>query len=104
MYSTKPTISYSSLGVDTATMKRAAIYKDAGWDVGNIWFIDEKRDYPRFTPVERGTQLNDGLDTLTTKSKLRGSGKSLKLQFRTEKGKDLQILGYAIDMIGRSRV
>jgi len=45
-----------------------------------------------------------GMDKLYTKNKLRGCGKSLSLKFSTEAGKDLQLLGWALEFDGSSNV
>jgi hypothetical protein len=42
--------------------------------------------------------FNTGYEVITTKTKLRGNGRSLSVQFRSEPGKDLKLLGWTIDM------
>lgn len=45
-----------------------------------------------------------GQEVITTKNKVRGSGKAISFEFRSEEGKDMHILGWAISMEGRPAV
>lgn len=47
-------------------------------------------------PQNSGSDVNNGFDVISTKSKLRGSGKVLSLKFRTEPDKDLHIYGWSL--------
>lgn len=92
-------------GTSTELMQKRDTFESVGWDFGSIWYIQEDEAYPTFLRnTERYVTINNVSDTLVTKTKLRGVGKSLSLEFFSEAGKDLQIQGYALDAIGRSRV
>ena len=45
-----------------------------------------------------------GFSVITTKTKLRGKGKSLSLHFESETGKDMQLLGWSIPFTGNTEV
>jgi hypothetical protein len=55
-----------------------------------------------YTPSGVGDTFNTGDRVITTKNKLRGSGKSLSLYIHSEAGKDMRVLGWAIPMTGNS--
>lgn len=44
--------------------------------------------------------ISYGYSVITTRNKLRGKGRALSLKFRTEPGKDLQLLGWSIELGG----
>jgi hypothetical protein len=60
-----------------------------------------KRNY---IPAGAGEAFDYGWEIITTKNKLRGSGTALKLRFDTEEGKACVLLGWAVDVGGRSNV
>ena len=60
-----------------------------------------KRNY---IPAGAGEAFDYGWEVITTKNKLRGSGTALKLRFDTEEGKACILLGWAVDVGGRSNV
>lgn len=60
-----------------------------------------KRNY---IPAGAGEAFDYGWEVVSTKNKLRGSGRSLKLRFDTEEDKDCVLLGWAMDVGGRSNV
>jgi len=41
-----------------------------------------------------------GYSVITTRNKVRGKGRALSLKFSTEPGKDLQLLGWSIELGG----
>lgn len=51
-----------------------------------------------------GNTFDYGLDVISTKSRLRGHGRTLSLKFETEAGKDCQLLGWQITFTGRGSV
>lgn len=56
-----------------------------------------------YTPADNGA-FNDGDSVVTTKNKLRGNGKSLSLLIESEPGKDLQLLGWTMDMVMNANI
>jgi hypothetical protein len=46
---------------------------------------------------EDGT-LSYGYSVITTRNKIRGNGRALSLKFRSEENKDLQLLGWNIEL------
>lgn len=50
-----------------------------------------------YTPSGPSDTYNTGYEVITTKTKLRGNGRSLSLQFTSEPGKDMKLLGWAIE-------
>jgi len=50
-----------------------------------------------FFPESTGT-FSTGYSVITTRNKIRGNGRALSFKFSTEEGKDLQLLGWNIEM------
>ena len=50
-----------------------------------------------FIPTSTGT-LSYGYSVISTRNKIRGNGRALSFKFSTESGKDLQLLGWNIEM------
>lgn len=57
-----------------------------------------------YIPSGPNDDFNYGWEIITTKNKLRGTGRALALQFRTEPGKDCHIMGWALDVTGETVV
>ena len=57
-----------------------------------------------FIPTGTEDSLDYGTSVITTKSKLRGSGKAISLRFDSEPGKDVILLGWAMNVEGKSNV
>jgi hypothetical protein len=57
-----------------------------------------KRNY---IPTGVGDTFDYGFEVVTTKNKLRGSGAALALRLESEEGKDMHVLGWAVDYVGR---
>jgi hypothetical protein len=57
-----------------------------------------------FVPVGSEDPFDYGTSVITTKSKLRGSGKAISLRFDTEATKDLHVLGWAMNVEGKRSV
>ena len=57
-----------------------------------------------FIPTGTADPFDYGTGVVTTKSKLRGSGKAISLRFDTEPSKDLFILGWAMNVEGKQSV
>lgn len=51
----------------------------------------------QFVPADENDPFDYGFEVVETRNKIRGSGKSLKLRFESEDGKDMQIEGWAIE-------
>lgn len=51
----------------------------------------------QFIPEDENDPFDYGYEIVETRNKVRGSGKSLKLRFESETGKDMQIEGWAIE-------
>jgi hypothetical protein len=51
----------------------------------------------QFIPADENDPFDYGYEVVETRNKVRGSGKSLKLRFESETGKDMQIEGWAIE-------
>lgn len=51
---------------------------------------------PRAEALDIGSNVAQGYDVITTKSKLRGRGRTVSLLFKTEEGKDCRILGWSM--------
>lgn len=51
-----------------------------------------------YIPTGISDSFDYGYDVITTKNKLRGSGLSLRLKFKTEPGKDFYLYGWALDL------
>ena len=60
-----------------------------------------KRNY---IPLGIGDNFDYGFKVISTKSKIRGYGPALSLQFRTEPMKDCQLLGWALPVTGEQQV
>jgi hypothetical protein len=54
-----------------------------------------------YIPSGVGDIFDYGDRVIVTKSKLRGSGRSLSLKISSESGKDMKLLGWAMDVTGR---
>jgi hypothetical protein len=51
-----------------------------------------------YIPQDIGDEFNYGSSVITTKTKLRGNGRSLALRFDSEAGRDLRLLGWSMPM------
>lgn len=57
-----------------------------------------------FIPTGTADTFDYGQKVVTTKSKVRGSGKAISIRMESEAGKDLFILGWAMNVGGKERV
>lgn len=57
-----------------------------------------------YIPTGPSDTFDYGWEVVTTKNRLRGSGRALSLKFTTEAGKDCHILGWGLDIEGGSNV
>lgn len=55
-----------------------------------------------FFPVNPGDAFDNGFSILTTKNKIRGTGRAFQMYFETQPGKDCQIVGWSITANGNS--
>lgn len=53
-----------------------------------------------YFPSGEGDTFDYGWEVITTKNRLRGSGRALSLRFDTEPGKDFYLLGWGMDVTG----
>ena len=56
-----------------------------------------------YTPTGASDDFNYGESVIVTKNKLRGSGKSLSLYIRSSTGKDMKLLGWAVQAVAQSK-
>lgn len=49
-----------------------------------------------YTPTGPDDNFNTGYEVVSTKTKLRGTGRALSVHFNSEEGKDMQLLGWSI--------
>lgn len=66
--------------------------------------IEMYRHKRHYFPVSPADQFEDGNTVVTTKSRLRGSGKALTLKIQSSPGKDLNLLGYNIQVTQSEKV
>jgi len=57
-----------------------------------------------YVPTSVSDRFETGHRIITTKSKLRGKGKSLSLYFKSETGKNMKLYGFVLSAIGGTRV
>ena len=56
-----------------------------------------------YTPTGASDDFNYGEEVIVTKSKLRGSGKALSLYIKSETGKDMKLLGWAVQALAQTK-
>ena len=56
-----------------------------------------------YTPTGASDDFNYGESVIVTKNKLRGSGKSLSLYISSDTGKDMKLLGWAVQAVAQSK-
>lgn len=56
-----------------------------------------------YVPSGAGDTFDYGDRVIVTKNKLRGSGRSLSLKIQAEEGKDMKLLGWAMEVTGNSK-
>ena len=78
------------------------------WDTTTSTFLNQGfqayRLTRRYLPTGAGDTFDYGQNVISTKNKIRGSGKSLTLYFASESGYDMNILGWNIVFTGGTRV
>lgn len=62
------------------------------------------RIHRTYTPTGESDTYNTGDRVITTKSKLRGSGKALSLKISAEAGKDLRLLGWSLAVTASQKI
>lgn len=67
-------------------------------DVSNKWSPEFQmyRYNQLYMPTGTGDKFDTGYEVITTKTKLRGTGRALSIRLRSEKGKDMVLLGWSI--------
>jgi hypothetical protein len=71
------------------------------WEAGGFEAYRYNRPY---LPSGSNDPFDYGLSILSTKHKLRGKGKALRLRFTSSTGKDMQVVGWGLDMTGSGRM
>lgn len=74
--------------------------------VSNRWGTSfEAYKYRRpYVPVNAADLFETGHELITTKNKLRGRGKAISLYMTSSQGKDMQIVGWAMSVLGATIV
>lgn len=57
-----------------------------------------------YVPSGAGDTFDYGEKVITTKNKLRGSGRAISLKIQSEAGKDMKLLGWSMDVTAKSKV
>jgi len=57
-----------------------------------------------YIPVSAGDPFDYGFSVITTKNKVRGSGEALSINFRSQPGKDMHLLGWTSSVLGESTI
>ena len=67
---------------------------------------DEVQVYrqPRVFLASPNTTFDDGYSLVVSKNKIRGRGKAIQVKFRSEEGKDMQLVGWSGTFIGNTSV
>jgi len=101
----------TGFGVDLLPIKPSSCFLQAQWNwnnspAGGKWGTPfQTYRLPRhYTPSGVFDAFDTGEKVLVTKSKLRGSGKSISLKFSSEEGKDIKLLGWAYPFGGDTSV
>jgi hypothetical protein len=81
------------------------------WDwsndiISNRWTKEQQayRYKQLYVPSSSLDTFNTGFELITTKSKLRGKGKALRVSMKSEEGKDMHIVGWALFVAGQTQV
>jgi hypothetical protein len=71
------------------------------WEAGGFQAYRFIRNY---VPANVNDSFDYGESVITTKNKLRGKGKALRLKFSSDEDKDFQLLGWTMEITGNTRV
>lgn len=101
------TVSHEDANGDIIIEDESSCYTRPVWDYSSSTLTGKVGNWiqlyasPRFVSFEpTGTYE---YDVHQTKRRLRGSGKALKLEFKSEGNKHFNLLGYALEAVGRQR-
>lgn len=84
---------------DEAIIRPSSLYVSAYWDFRKTSSTSAQQAYRyKKTPVPTGNPLDFGYpDTvISTRLKVRGTGRSMRIKFESEEGKDFTLIGYGI--------
>lgn len=95
---------------NTQPVNESSCWLQTRWDftnsaIPNKW-TDEVQVYkqPRMFLASPNTAFDDGYALVVSKNKLRGRGKAIQMKFRSEEGKDMQIVGWSGTFVGNTNV
>lgn len=95
---------------NTQAVNESSCWMQTRWDFTNLstankW-SDEVQVYrqPRIFLASPNTTFDDGYALVVSKNKLRGRGKAIQMKFRSEEGKDMQLVGWSGTFVGNTNV
>jgi hypothetical protein len=95
---------------NTQPINESSCLMQVRWDFTNSatpnkW-SDEVQVYkqPRIFLASPNTTFDDGYALVISKNKLRGRGKAIQMKFRSEEGKDMQLVGWSGTFAGNTNV
>lgn len=101
---------YTLVGDDLIPLHPSSCKVQARWDWSdsvnsNRWGREFQayRHRRHYMPPDISDKFNNGFETVTSRSTLRGKGKALSLLIKTEPLKDLRLLGWSQDMLVHGR-
>jgi hypothetical protein len=86
-------------GPDYEVINPSGLYMGVHWDFKDYASTRQQVYRPRPTPVVNPSDLTDtdqNKSVVTTRLKVRGSGRSMRLRFESEEGKNFVLLGYSV--------
>lgn len=96
---------------DLNPTNESSCYVQARWEwtdsaASNKWGTEfQAYRYRRpYVPVDANDLFETGHTIITTRNKIRGSGKAARFRFRSETGKNFKLLGFAITATGSTNV
>lgn len=96
---------YTTSGTDLILKNQSSCLVQAQWNwtnssASNRWGTQFQayRHLRNWTPVDVNDQFLNGEEVIVTRNKLRGVGKSLSLYISAEAGKNLHLIGWALNM------
>ncbi len=101
-YFNRTELNYTTSGSDLVYDNPSSCYARVKWNFADStssgkWTSEQQvyRFRQNFIGSGSGSNAGNGLPVVLTRSKFRGCGKSLTVHFRSEEGKDFQLLGWA---------
>jgi len=100
----------TAFDASTNPINESSCYMQSRWDftdslTAGKW-SDEVQVYRHLRPflASPNTDFDDGYSLIITKNKIRGRGKAVQFKFRSEEGKDMQLVGWSGTFIGNTNV